>query len=200
MSRSECWAEGECFNLFRWTWKSTSFTRRFMVSLTKVFKNHNWHFLKTNPFTFWKSIQFSFKNCESARLGSSLFLNDSFSQSDFRKRLTVVNKEKLLVENFYTEDFYQDTFSLRRFWVIEIPIRVLIASFFHSKGPFFKLLPVHKKMNSVHQIEDQSKIFLQYLIENWLLNSLSHIHQAVCLWLIALLNILKSIEKHLNLN
>ena len=107
-----------------------------------VLKNPSWQIKESIVYfrlIFWNSIQFSFKNCESARLGSSLFLNDSFSQSDFRKRLTVVNKEKLLVENFYTEDFYQDTFSLRRFWVIEIPIRVLIASFFSQQRPIFQI-------------------------------------------------------------
>lgn len=52
----------------------------------------------------------------------------------------------------------------------------------------------------MHQFENRSNLFIQYLIESSLLNSLNHIYQPVCLWLIALLNIQKSIEKHLNLN
>ena len=52
----------------------------------------------------------------------------------------------------------------------------------------------------MHQFENRSDLFIQYLIENSLLNSLNHIYQPVCLWLIVLLNIQKGIERHLNLN
>ena len=66
---------------------------------------------------------------------------------------------------------------------------------------FYNWMPVeYKKVISMHQFENRSNLFIQYLIENSLLNSLNHIYQPVCLWLIILLNIQKSIEKHLNLN
>ena len=51
--------------------------------------------------------------------------------------------------------------------------------------------PVYTKWIAMQQFENRSNLFIPYLIENSLLNSLNHIYQAVCLWLIVLLNILK---------